>query len=68
MGLSRKPSHIRWPTCPGTKPACTSAPASQALAPGRSIERQGATLLLALVRLPLLFFFFFFIYLLILNK
>jgi hypothetical protein len=28
------------------------APASQALAPGRSIERQGAALLLPLVRLP----------------
>jgi hypothetical protein len=64
MGLSRKPSHIRRPTCPATKPAYTSAPASQALTPGRSIERQGAALLLALVRLPLLFF----LYLFLLNK
>jgi hypothetical protein len=51
------------PTCPNTKPASTSVPASQALAPGRSIERQGAALLLPLVRLPSFFFsFFFFIY------
>jgi hypothetical protein len=48
--------------------ASTSVPASQALAPGHSTERQGAALLLPLVRLPSFFFSLFFLYLFLLNK
>jgi hypothetical protein len=44
---------------PPLDPACSRQPASQALAPGRSIERQGAALLLRWFGCSSSSFFFF---------